>query len=173
MDINGMISTFFGSFEVYARILIACGYGTVIGLGRKIRHKMAGARTHIIVALGSVMTTVVSLYGFAGEGLDADPSRLASNIITGVGFLGAGLIFMKGGTIKGLTTAAGIWTTAAIGIAVGCGMYAESALATLILAVIQLLPSENKRRAKSLRKKNKTAEAEEEYEDTEGEFEND
>ena len=143
MDINGIISGFFGSFEVYARILIACAFGTVIGLGRKLRHKMAGARTHTIVALGAVMVTIVSLFGFSGEGVDVDPSRLASNIITGVGFLGAGLIFMKGDTIKGLTTAAGVWTTAAIGIAVGCGMYMEAALASLILTGIQLLPSDN------------------------------
>lgn len=170
MDINGIISDFFGSFEVYARILIACGYGTVIGLGRKIRHKMVGARTHIIVALGAVMTTVVSLYGFRVEGVDVDPSRLASNIITGVGFLGAGLIFMKGGTIKGLTTAAGIWATAAIGIGAGCGMYAESALAMLVLTVIQLLPSDSR---KTDLKKKKTAGAEEEYEETKGEIDHD
>lgn len=167
MDINGIISAFFGSFEIYARILIACAYGTVIGLGRKLRHKMAGARTHIIVVLGAVMVTVVSIYGFSSEGMNVDPSRLASNIITGVGFLGAGLIFMKGDTIKGLTTAAGVWTTAAIGIAVGCGMYAEAALATLILTVIQLLPSAHNER------KRKSAVAEKEYENEEGETDDD
>lgn len=116
-----------------------------------MRQKEAGIRTHIIVALGSALMMVVSKYGFFDvicyNSVTLDASRIAANIITGVSFLGSGMIIFKG-SVKGLTTAAGVWATSGIGLAVGAGMYGISICATILLLVIQvcihrLLPIEN------------------------------
>ena len=129
--------------EYFLRIVLACICGGFIGLERSSRQKEAGLRTHIILAMGSAIAIIVSKYGFFDllneYGISADPSRIASNIVTGISFLGAGVIFVRSGTIKGLTTAAGIWTTAAIGIAIGSGMYFIGISSTLLLIFIQII----------------------------------
>ena len=130
--------------EWYAlRLLLACVCGAIVGFERTRRHKDAGIRTHVLVSLGAALFTIVSEYGF---GNNADTARVASNVVTGIGFLGAGVIFLRGRSITGLTTAAGIWTMAGIGMTLGSGMYALGILATLLVIVMQhlmhwLLPS--------------------------------
>lgn len=125
------------------RMLAACFCGAIIGLERSRRQKDAGIRTHMIVALGSALIMIVSKYGFFDllqyEGLRADASRIASNVVTGVGFLGAGVIFVRDVSIKGLTTAAGIWATAGVGLAIGAGMYPLGIAASIIMVVSQLI----------------------------------
>lgn len=120
------------------RIFIACLCGGIIGVERTLRQKDAGFRTHLIVALGSALMMVISKYGFA-DSVDFDAARVASNIITGISFLGAGMIFVKGINIKGLTTAAGIWSTAAVGMAIGSGLYITGVVATLLIVLIQII----------------------------------
>ncbi len=125
------------------RVVVACICGAVIGVERSLRQKEAGIRTHVVVAIGAALAMVLSKYayfdvvGIEGLRLQADVSRIGSQVITGVGFLGAGVIFVRGATIKGLTTAAGIWTTAAIGMAIGSGMYSVGIFCTLALLIIQ------------------------------------
>lgn len=124
------------------RLVVAAICGAGIGLERTLRQKEAGLRTHIIVALGSALMMIVSKYGFFdlfvySDVVKFDGSRLAANIITGVSFLGSGIIIYKG-SIKGLTTAAGIWATAGIGLAIGSGMYGIGVYATLVLLLIQI-----------------------------------
>lgn len=127
------------------RVVVACICGAVIGVERSMRQKEAGIRTHVVVAIGAALAMVLSKYayfdvvGIEGLRLQADVSRIASQVITGVGFLGAGVIFVRGATIKGLTTAAGIWTTAAIGMAIGSGMYGIGVFCTIVLLVIQTI----------------------------------
>lgn len=125
------------------RILLACICGGAIGIERTLRQKDAGFRTHVIVALGAALIMIVSKYGFIDilqyEGLRADASRIASNVVTGISFLGAGMIFVKGTNIKGLTTAAGIWATAAVGLAIGSGLYITGVVSSIIIIVIQIL----------------------------------
>ncbi len=124
------------------RILIAALCGGAIGIERTLRQKDAGFRTHVIVALGASLMTVVSKYGFfdlANTGVSADATKIASNIITGISFLGAGMIFVKGANIKGLTTAAGVWATAAVAMALGTGLYFTGILSTVIIILIQVL----------------------------------
>lgn len=130
------------------RMIVACVCGFVIGYERKNRAKDAGIRTHCIVAVASAMMMIVSKYGFNDmiesiEFLNADvrldPSRMAQGIVTGVGFLGSGLIFHQRGSTQGLTTAAGIWATSGIGMALGAGMYRIGVFTTIIMLVIQYL----------------------------------
>ena len=138
--IDNFISTNinFSQLEYFIRILLAGICGSVIGLERRKRFKDAGIRTHLILAIGCAVIMIVSKYAFS-DTLDYDSARVASNIITGVGFLGAGVIFVKSGSVRGLTTAAGIWTTAAIGMAIGAGFYLLGIAVTILLVVIQLL----------------------------------
>ena len=129
--------------ELFIRLLFACLCGGVIGLERSIRRKDAGIKTHIILALGAALFMIVSQYGFGDLILSpeyrADASRVASNIVTGVSFLCAGVIFVRGASVKGLTTATGIWTCAGIGMAAGAGMYLITTLATVLILIIQLV----------------------------------
>lgn len=131
--------------EFLLRILAACACGAIIGFERSKRFKEAGIRTHIIVCCAAALVMIISKYGFAdlvGENIGTgttDPARLAAQIITGVSFLGAGIIFRNGNTIKGLTTAAGIWATAGIGLAIGSGMYVLGAFVTVVVAVLQII----------------------------------
>lgn len=129
--------------ELLARIFLAGICGAVIGYERKNRNKEAGIRTHMIVSLGAALIMVVSKYGFSDilgdAGIALDPSRIAAQIVTGVGFLGAGMIFLRKNTVSGLTTAAGIWATSAIGMAIGSGLYIIGVLTTLLIVVIQIL----------------------------------
>ena len=116
-------------------LLIAFGLSCVIGIERELRHKNAGARTHTLVGTGSALFTLVSAYGFdqvLGADVVLDPSRIAAQIVSGIGFLGAGVIFMRKHVLSGLTTAASIWVVAAVGMATGAGMPLIAA-ATVVL----------------------------------------
>ena len=121
------------------RLVCAAFLGGVIGLERQQRHKSAGLRTHILVSLGSCLVMVISVKIYTGvQGLtNADPARLAAQVVSGIGFLGAGTIMKEGLTIKGLTTAASLWVVAGVGLAVGGGYYV-SAVATTALSVLAL-----------------------------------
>lgn len=128
-------------WEYVLRLVIACVCGAFVGFERSRRFKDAGIRTHVMVTLGAALIMIVSKYGFqdipALEMMKVDASRVASNVVTGVGFLGAGVIFFKGTSIKGLTTAAGIWTTAGIGLALGAGMYFIGIASAVIMIIAQ------------------------------------
>lgn len=128
------------------RMLVSCVCGILIGFERKNRAKVAGIRTHCIVACASAMMMIVSKYAFhdiietaANTDVRLDPSRMAQGIVTGVGFLGAGMIYIQRGVIRGLTTAAGIWATSGIGMAIGGGMYIIGITGTIIILCIQLV----------------------------------
>jgi putative Mg2+ transporter-C (MgtC) family protein len=128
------------------RLAVAALLGGAIGLERELDEKAAGLRTHMLVASGSALFTLVGAYGFSsflqhGKVVSYDPSRIAAQIVTGVGFLGAGVIFRQGFTIRGLTTAASLWLVAAIGMAAGAGYWAGAVLATVV-GVVSLRPLE-------------------------------
>lgn len=120
-----------------AEILLAVVLGFAIGLERKLRYKEAGIRTHTIVCAGSALMMIVSKYGFGD--MDADASRVAAQIVAGVGFLGAGIIVYKKHEVHGLTTAAGVWATAGVGMAAGAKLYVVAIGATVILIGVQCL----------------------------------
>jgi len=119
------------------RIVLAAILSGLVGYEREQADKPAGMRTHILVGMGSALFTALSIYGFPGFG---EPSRVAAQIVTGVGFLGAGTIFRGEGLILGLTTAATIWAVAALGMAVGVGMYALAAVMTVVMLIVLRLP---------------------------------
>ena len=129
--------------EFLLRIVSAGICGAIIGYERKNRNKEAGIRTHLIVAMGAALIMIVSKYGFDDilglKGIALDPSRIAAQIVTGVGFLGAGMIFMRRNMISGLTTAAGIWATSAIGMSIGSGLYFIGFATTIFIVVIQII----------------------------------
>lgn len=127
--------------EFLLKLLAAALCGAVIGYERKNHLKEAGIRTHMLVAMGAALIMIVSKYGFFGY--DYDPSRIAAQIVTGIGFLGAGMIFIKKNSINGLTTAAGIWTTAGIGMAIGTNLYLAGAIATFLVFVVQVFLHRN------------------------------
>lgn len=118
------------------RILVALILGFSIGFERKSRAKEAGIRTHAIVAVGAALFTVISKYGFGG---DYDSSRVAAQVVAGVGFLGAGMIMHQRHVIHGLTTAAGIWATAGVGMAAAAGMYGVAIGSTILIIGVQIL----------------------------------
>jgi len=132
---------FMGQGEYIMRLLLASACGAVIGLERSRRQKEAGLRTHIIVCLGAALIMVISKYGFFDvvkfDSVQVDASRVAANIITGISFLGAGVIFLKGTSIRGLTTSAGLWTTSACGMAIGAGLYAVGIFTTVFMVGLQ------------------------------------
>lgn len=123
--------------DIVVRLVAAAVLGALIGLEREIHEHPAGMRTHLLVALGSAGFTVLSIEAFAAPG--ADPARIAAQIVTGVGFLGAGAILKEGATIRGLTTAASLWTVAAVGMAAGAGAWVIAA-ATTVLVLVSLWP---------------------------------
>lgn len=118
--------------EIFLRLVLAALAGGLIGFERKAVHKPAGLRTHMIVCLGAALFTLVSITAFT----DADPSRIVAGIVTGIGFLGAGTIFRAENHVKGLTTAASLWSVGAIGIAMGIGEYLLAAVATVLVIII-------------------------------------
>lgn len=120
------------------RIVLATLCGCLIGYERSSRSKEAGIRTHAIICLGSALMMVVSKYGFVDVG-NADTSRVAAQIVSGVGFLGAGVIFVKHGTVSGLTTAAGMWATSGVGMCIGTGLYDVGVLTTILIVGLQTL----------------------------------
>lgn len=115
------------------RLVAAMLLGGIIGLEREYRSKDAGFRTHFLVALGAALFTIISQYGF-NDGVK-DTSRVAAQVVSGIGFLGAGLIVFQKNSVRGLTTAAGLWVTAAIGMACGVGMFAVSAIVTALIMI--------------------------------------
>ncbi len=116
--------------DMIAKVVLAFLLGGVIGYERESIHRPAGLRTHMLVAAGSAAFTVVSVYGFEGEGTVRDPARVAAQIVTGVGFLGAGTIWRTPSTVRGLTTAASIWLVAAVGMLVGAGLWLLAGVTT-------------------------------------------
>ena len=131
--------------ESLLRLALAAALGGLIGVERELREREAGLRTHLLVALGSALFTIVSAYGFhafltSGQSVvRADPTRIAAQIVTGIGFLGAGAIIRQGLSVRGLTTAATLWVVAAIGLAAGAGYY-SAAVITTALVLFSLYP---------------------------------
>lgn len=130
--------------ELALRLLLAGILGSIIGLNREMNAKEAGIRTHFLVAFGSTLFMIASKYAFTDitdmGGLMADPSRIASGVVSGIGFLGAGTIIFTKRSVQGLTTAAGLWATSAIGLALGGGMYAISIISTIMVWSCYELP---------------------------------
>jgi len=130
-----------GYFEIALRLFLAFLLGGIVGFERETHNRPAGFRTHILVCVGSALIMLVSAYGFSGSGVitaqAVDPSRIAAQVVTGVGFLGAGTIFRHGSTVTGLTTAATLWLVSGVGLAVGIGYYAGASIAT-VMAIISL-----------------------------------
>lgn len=124
--------------EYLLRILLAVGLGFVIGIERQLRLKVGGIRTHAVVAAGACIFMLISKYGF-GDTANFDASRIASQVVSGISFIGAGMILYREQSVHGLTSAAGIWLTAAIGMAVGAGMYYIALGGALIVIVVQLI----------------------------------
>jgi len=143
-SINELVATLPDTAIYILRILIAAVCGGAIGTERSKRQKEAGIRTHLIVCLGAALMMIVSKYAFFDVvnnpdlKLQADVSRIASQVVTGISFLGAGVIFVKDTSIKGLTTAAGIWATAGIGLAVGGGMVLVGIVSTFLIIFLQV-----------------------------------
>ena len=131
--------------EILIRIVVSIILGSIIGLEREITNKSAGLRTQILVCLGSCIFTILSIYGFSTAVTLyplGDPARIAAQIITGIGFIGAGTVLRNGPTVFGLTTAATLWMAASIGMACGSGMYDVATIATfasvLVLTLIRV-----------------------------------
>lgn len=128
--------------DILLRVIISVILGSIIGLEREITNKSAGLRTQILVCLGSCVFTILSIYGFATAVTLyplGDPSRVAAQIITGIGFIGAGTVLRQGFTITGLTTASTLWIVAAIGMACGCGKIGLAVISTLIAVIILVI----------------------------------
>ncbi len=122
--------------DLSLRLVLAAALGAIIGAEREIHGHPAGIRTHMLVALGSGLFTVLSIHGFGqGPGVPIDPTRIAAQIVSGIGFLGAGAILKDGIVIRGLTTAASLWATAAVGMAAGAGEYVVGAVGAAIVLV--------------------------------------
>ena len=121
------------------RLVVAGIFGTIIGLDREYREKEAGFRTHFLVALGSALLMIVSQYGFFDvlkqPGVSLDPSRVAAQVVSGIGFIGAGTIIFNRHVVRGLTTAASLWAVSGIGLATGAGMYSLGLAATVLTLV--------------------------------------
>jgi putative Mg2+ transporter-C (MgtC) family protein len=132
-------------YEALLRLALAAVLGGLIGVERELREREAGLRTHLLVALGSALFTIVGAYGFdaflntGASVVRADPTRVAAQIVTGIGFLGAGAIIRQGLSVRGLTTAATLWVVAAVGLASGAGYYSVAVMTTA-LVLIALYP---------------------------------
>lgn len=146
--LNSQISLW-QNLEFFARLIAACLCGALIGAERTRRFKEAGIRTHIIVCCASALLMIVSKYAFfdladpsgalLGGIRGADSARIAAQAVSGISFLGAGVIFKHGNSVKGLTTAAGLWATAGIGLAIGSGLYILGAFTTVLVTILQIL----------------------------------
>jgi putative Mg2+ transporter-C (MgtC) family protein len=124
--------------EINLAIRLTAGLvlGAIIGFERELHRQPAGFRTHSLVALGAALFTVVSAYGFIGGGELVDPTRIAAQIVSGIGFIGAGTILQYRGHIRGLTTAASLWSVAAIGTAAGAGLFVVATVGTVLILII-------------------------------------
>jgi putative Mg2+ transporter-C (MgtC) family protein len=131
------------TYEYLGRIGLAFLLGSVIGLERERQPRPAGLRTHTLVCVGSALIIIVSTYGFndvtGTQGVVLDPSRIAAQVVSGIGFIGAGTIIAQSDRVRGLTTAASLWAVAAIGLACGGGLYLP-AIATTVLVLVVLVP---------------------------------
>jgi putative Mg2+ transporter-C (MgtC) family protein len=131
--------------DALLRLAVAAGLGGAVGLERELREREAGFRTHMLVAVGSALFTIAGAYGFrdflvsGGNIVRTDPTRIAAQVVTGIGFLGAGAIIRQGLSVRGLTTAATLWVVAAIGLTVGAGYY-WAAVFTTVIALVSLGP---------------------------------
>ncbi|MBE9470262.1 MAG: MgtC/SapB family protein [Chloroflexi bacterium] len=125
--------------EIILRFLLAAALGAAIGYERERHGKAAGLRTHTLISSGAALFTLASIYGFNGG---ADPSRVAAGVVAGIGFIGAGVIFrgMRSEGVAGITTAASVWVTAAIGLAAGAGLYLISAIAAIVTIGVLKIP---------------------------------
>lgn len=121
-------------FDLAIRLTIGLVLGAIIGFERELHRQPAGFRTHSLVALGAALFTIVSAYGFVGD--QVDPTRIAAQIVSGIGFIGAGTILQHRGNIKGLTTAASLWAVAAIGTAAGAGLLLMAVIGTILILVV-------------------------------------
>jgi putative Mg2+ transporter-C (MgtC) family protein len=127
--------------EVLLRVAVAAALGGAVGIEREIREREAGFRTHLLVSVGAALFTLVSAYGFSDfhysqrTGITLDPTRISAQIVSGIGFLGAGAIIRQGLSVRGLTTAATLWAVAAIGLAAGAGYYSAAVLTTALVLV--------------------------------------
>jgi putative Mg2+ transporter-C (MgtC) family protein len=119
--------------ELTVRLVVALILGGVIGWERELQRMPAGFRTHALVSLGSAIFTVISAYAFTGPG--SDPTRIAAQIVSGIGFLGGGAILHYGGTVRGLTTAASLWSVAGVGMAAGAGLYVVASLSAVLVII--------------------------------------
>jgi putative Mg2+ transporter-C (MgtC) family protein len=130
------------NFQMVLRVLISIILGFTIGIERELTNKSAGLRTHILVCLGSTIFTLLSIYGFLGNDVASgirithDPARIAAQIITGIGFIGGGAVLRHGATISGLTTAASLWITSSVGMAVGAGFYTVAIIASILTLIV-------------------------------------
>lgn len=122
-------------YEIALRLLLACVFGGIVGFQRERHDSPAGFRTYILVSLGSALIMVLSMYGFSDFTSTGDPARLAAQVVSGIGFLGAGTILRDGVSVKGLTTAASLWVVSAIGLAAGAGFYYSSFLVTVLVFI--------------------------------------
>jgi putative Mg2+ transporter-C (MgtC) family protein len=127
--------------EILIRLLTGAFCGAIIGIERERKEWAAGMRTHMMVSVGATLYMIVSIYGFNEvlnhDNVSIDPSRVASQVVSGIGFIGAGtIIFLRQGVVRGLTTASGLWTVAGIGLAIGGGMYVAGVATTLIALII-------------------------------------
>lgn len=120
--------------QLAGRLALGLVLGAVIGLERELHRQPAGFRTHSLVALGAALFTIISAYGFSGPSVD--PTRIAAQIVSGIGFIGAGTILQYRGNTRGLTTAASLWSVAAIGMAAGAGLLAMAAIGTVLILVV-------------------------------------
>ncbi len=121
------------AITMVSRLTLACILGGAIGLQREGLNRPAGFRTHVLVALGAALIMLLSMYGFQEFGQPYDPGRLAAQVVSGIGFLGAGTIMREGASIRGLTTAASLWVVAGIGLACGSGFYLSAVVATVLV----------------------------------------
>jgi putative Mg2+ transporter-C (MgtC) family protein len=126
--------------EILARLALAAGLGAAIGFEREVRNRSAGIRTHTLVGLGAAIFSIAGAYGFAdvNHGPNVDPARIAAQVVSGIGFIGAGAIIQARGGVRGVTTAATLWVTAALGVAAAAGLYAE-AIAGAVMALLTLV----------------------------------
>lgn len=127
------------SLNLIIRLLISAICGIIIGYERKRKFKEAGIKTHTIVGLGACLIMMISKYGFVDMSGTYDSARIAAQIVSGIGFLGAGMIFVKDDSVSGLTTAAGIWTTAGVGMAIGSGLILLGIISSVLLVLIQIM----------------------------------
>jgi putative Mg2+ transporter-C (MgtC) family protein len=138
---NGNVIPHLDLWEVALRLAVAAALTGAVGLERELRERAAGLRTHMLVGVGSALFTIISAYAWGDfifdrtQGTAFDPTRIAAQIVTGIGFLGAGVIIRQGLSIRGVTTAAGLWVAAAIGMAVGAGYWGAALIGTGVVLV--------------------------------------